>query len=442
YVIDCWYDSGAATFAQFHYPFEKESGKTFEKHFPYDFITESIDQTRGWFYTLHVLGALLFDSSAFKSVVVGGLLVDEKGEKMSKSKGNTLDPFEIFDAVGVDAVRLQICSSAPDATKRFGVALVNEGVKPLLTVLWNSCYFASEVLGKKAEAGARDLPLKIEDRWIISRTNSVVAAVDDALGRHEYHACMQELKSFVIDDFSRWYIRIIRDRASAPDDALQYTFRYITSRAVKLLAPFAPYISEEIYQLLVKEKPVSVHLSEWPKAEAADSELESQMTIARSLVESVLSGRDHMQRGLKWPLKRVSVVTNDSKVKQAVRALAEVIKKQCNVKELTLSEEFKEARQRVKADYSKLEPTFGSITPKIIANLAMHSTQAVLQHIEGEGSFRLEVDGQIISITKEHLITEKEIPGNYVQAQSQYADIYLDTEMTEEMEAEGYAREL
>ncbi len=201
-------------------------------------------------------------------------------------------------------------------------------------------------------------------------------------------------------------------------------------------------MSEEIYQLLVREKPVSVHLSEWPKAEAADTELESQMAVARGIVESVLSARDQIQRGLKWPLKRVSVVSKDEKVKQAIRSLAEAIKKQGNIKELTLSDEFKEARQRVKADYSKLGPTFGSITPKIIANLAMHSTQAVLQHIESEGSFRLEVDGQMISITKEHLITEKEIPGNYVQAQSQYADIYVDTEVTGEMEAEGYAREL
>ncbi|MBI2141074.1 isoleucine--tRNA ligase [Candidatus Woesearchaeota archaeon] len=444
YVIDCWYDSGAATFAQFHYPFGKGSSESFQKSFPYDFIAEAIDQTRGWFYTLHVLGTLLFDGLAYRSVVCAGHVVDENGEKMSKSKGNVLNPWEVFGKVGVDAVRLQFCSTSPEAPKRFSYGIINENITPFLTVLWNSCYFASETLAKKA-AAAGDSPLKIEDKWIISRANSVVAAVEDALGRHEYHACVQALKSFATDDFSRWYIRLIRDRASgpdAPDDALQYTFRYVISRVVKLLAPFAPYVSEEIYQLLVREKPVSVHLSEWPKGEAIDEELESQMAVARSIVESVLSARDQIQRGLKWPLKRVSVVTKDEKVKQAIRSLAEVIKKQGNVKELTLSDEFKEARQRVKADYSKLGPVFGSITPKIIANLAMHSTQAVLQHIETEGSFRLEVDGQMISITKEHLITEKEIPGNYVQAQSQYADIYIDTEMTEEMEAEGYAREL
>ncbi|MBI2580210.1 isoleucine--tRNA ligase [Candidatus Woesearchaeota archaeon] len=442
YVIDCWYDSGAATFAQFHYPFAKGSEEMLGKSFPYDFIAEAIDQTRGWFYTLHVLGALIFDDIAYRSVVCAGHVVDENGEKMSKSKGNVLNPWEVFEKVGVDAVRLQFCSTSPEAPKRFSYGIVSENVMPFLTVLWNSCYFASETLGKKTAVTGGDSPLKIEDKWIISRANSVVAAVEDALGRHEYHACVQALKSFAIDDFSRWYIRIIRERASAHDDALQYTFRYVVSRVVKLLAPFAPYVSEEIYQLLVREKPVSVHLSEWPKAEASDAELESQMAIARGLVESVLSARDQIQRGLKWPLKRVSVVTKDEKVKQAVRALPEVIKKQGNIKELTLADDFKEAKLRVKADYSKLEPVFGSITPKIIANLAMHSSQAVLQHIETEGSFRLEVDGQLISITKEHLITGKEVPNNYVFAQSQYGEVYVDTETTEEMELEGYEREL
>ncbi|MBI2144403.1 isoleucine--tRNA ligase [Candidatus Woesearchaeota archaeon] len=441
YVIDCWYDSGSATFAQLHYPFEKGSKELFQKSFPYSFIAEAIDQTRGWFYTLHVLGALLFDDLAYRSVVCAGHVVDENGEKMSKSKGNILNPWEVFEKVGVDAVRLQFCSTSPEAPKRFSYGIVNESITPFLTVLWNSCYFASEILNKAATA--KDSPLKIEDKWIISRANSVTASVDSALSRHEYHACVQELKSFVADDFSRWYIKLVRDRSGMPDDALQYTFRHVISRIVKLLAPFAPYVSEELYQLLVREKAASVHLAEWPKAEVVDAGLEQQMAIVRSLVEAVMSARDHMQRGLRWPVKRVSVITKDEKVKQAVRCLSEIIKKQGNVKELTLSDVFREARQKVKADYSRLEPEFGAfLTPKIIANLAMHSSSAMLQHIEKEGSFRLDVDGQMVSITKEHMITEDEIPGNYVAARSEYAELYVDTDTTEEMEAEGYAREL
>ncbi|HLD97343.1 MAG TPA: isoleucine--tRNA ligase, partial [Candidatus Nanoarchaeia archaeon] len=443
YVIDCWYDSGAATFAQFHYPFAKGSRELFEKRFPYDFITESIDQTRGWFYTLHALGALLFDSASYKSVVVGGLLVDEKGEKMSKSKGNTLNPFEVFDAVGVDAVRLQLCASAPDASKRFGVSLVGETSTPFLTVLWNSCYFAAEVLARKAVT--RDAPLRVEDKWIISRANSVVAAVDKALSLHEYHVCVQALKSFVMDDFSRWYIRIVRERSASPDDALHYTFRYVISHAVRLLAPFAPYISEEIYRLLVletKAEPASVHLAEWPKAEAVSALLESQMAIARGIVESVLSARDRMQRGLRWPVKRVLAVTKDENAKQAVRALAEIIKNQANIKELALADEFKEMKLKVRADYSKLAPAYGNLTPQIIASLAMHGTSAILSHVQEEGSFQLDVDGKAVVITREHLIVEPEVPANYVFAKSELADIFVETAVTEEMETEGYAREL
>ncbi len=440
YVIDCWYDSGAATFAQFHYPFAKDSDEMLAKSFPYDFIAEAIDQTRGWFYTLHVIGTLLFDELAYKSVVCAGHVVDENGEKMSKSKGNVLNPWDVFEKVGVDAVRLQFCSTSPEAQKRFSYGIMSEGITPLLTVLWNSCYFASEVLAKKA--ATKDSPLKIEDKWIISRTNSVVAAVDTALGRNEYHICIQELKSFVMDDFSRWYIRTVRERTATPDDALQYTFHYVISRVARLLAPFAPYVSEEIYQLLVKERQPSVHLAEWPKAEAVDPELESGMAVARGVIEAVLSARDKMQRGLRWPVKRVSVVTKEEKVKQAVRNFSDIIKKQGNIKELTLSDEFKESRTVVKADYNKLAPTFGSLTPKIIANIAMHGPSAILSHIENEGSFKLDVDGQMISITKEHLITGKEVPSNYSYVQSQYGDVYVDSETTEEMELEGYEREL
>ncbi len=440
YVIDCWYDSGAATFAEHNYPRAKGSEDAFNTAFPYDFVTESIDQTRGWFYTLHVLGTLLFDSLAYKSVVVGGLLVDEKGEKMSKSKGNIIEPNAFFDKVGVDAVRLYLCSYSPDSSKRIGFELVNSAISPFLTVLWNSCYFASEVIGKKASV--KDAPLKVEDKWIISRANSVVTSVTQALDSHEYHVAVQELKSFVMDDFSRWYIRLVRDRVSEADDALQYTMKYVISTVVKLMAPLAPYISEEIYQLLSTEKTESVHLTEWPKPEAVDSNLEAQMAIARSIVEAVLSARDQIQRGLKWPVKRAWIVTKDESVKAAVRGLPDVIKGQSNAKELTLSDEFKESRMRVKADFSKLEPVFGSITPKIIANLAMHGTSAIITHIEKEGSFKLDIDGQMVSITKDHLITELEMPPNYVMVKSSYCDVYVDTDITPEMEVEGYAREL
>ncbi len=440
YVIDCWYDSGAATFAEHHYPFEKGSEEMFRKSFPYDFVAEAIDQTRGWFYTLHAIAALLFDENAYKSVVCAGHVVDEKGEKMSKSKGNALNPWEAFDKVGVDAVRLQFCTTSPEAPKRFGYALVDESVNPFLTVLWNSCYFSSEALGRKSET--KDVPLRVEDRWIIARANSAVSSIDGALGRHEYHICVQELKSFVIDDFSRWYIRIIRERASSPDDALQYTLHYVISRIARLLAPFAPFVSEEIYQRLAKERPASVHLAEWPKAEAVDALLEQQMTTARGLVEAILSARDRMQRGLRWPVKRVLVVTKADRVKLSVRTMADVIKKQANAKELVLSDEFREAKERVKADYSKLAPVFGSLTPKIIANLAMHSSSAIVSHIEKEGNFKLDVDGQMVLITKDHIMTEKEIPGNYAFVQSEFGDVYVDTDVTGEMETEGYAREL
>jgi isoleucyl-tRNA synthetase len=439
YVIDCWYDSGSATFAQFHYPFENK--ERFEQSFPYDFIAEAIDQTRGWFYTLHAIAGVLFNNLAYKSVVCAGHVVDEKGEKMSKSKGNIINPWEMFDKVGVDSVRLQFCTTSPEAPKRFGYELVRENVLPFLTVLWNSCYFASDIINKTSSS--EEAALKPEDKWMISRTNSVVKAVGEALDRHEYHTCMQELKTLVMEDFSRWYIKLIRDRASNPegDDALRDTFSYVISRVVRLLAPFAPYVSEEIYQNLVKEDPESVHLCAWPEVESIDPGIEEEMKIVQGLVEATLSARDQVQRGLRWPVKRVSIITKDEKVKNAVRNLSAIIKQQTNVVELGLSDEFKDTGVRVKADFSKLGPEFGDLAPRIVAALAMQSQIAITGRIQKEGKFTLNIDGKQVTITKEHLIKESKIPDNYVKSPCQYADIYLDKEVTEEMEIDGYGRE-
>ena len=241
YVIDTWYDSGAATFAQLHYPFENKD--LFEKMFPYSFITEGVDQTRGWFYTLHVLSTLLFDSIGYESCVVSGLVIDQHGEKMSKSKGNVFNPFEVFDQVGVDAVRLQFCSVSADNPKRFGYELVRENVMPFITTLWNVCLFAKNFETEKDSMS----DLKIEDRWINSKTNSLVKNFTKEFEENNYHRCFEEIKRFVVEDFSRWYVRLVRGRQ---DDAVADTLKGVLETLSKLLAPYAPYLSEFMWRSL------------------------------------------------------------------------------------------------------------------------------------------------------------------------------------------------
>ncbi len=434
YVIDTWYDSGAASFAQLHYPFENQA--LFRKLFPYSFISEAIDQTRGWFYTLHVLGTLLFDSNTFKYVVVGGLLVDGKGEKMSKSKGNTLNPMEVFDAVGVDSVRLQLCSSSPDNTKRFSYELVRENVSPFINTLWNVCVFSCELFREREDSVSE---LRVEDRWIISRVNSLVKAVSSDFEASEFHRCVDSIKAFVIDDLSRWYVRLVRDRN---DDAVADALHYTLSALVRLLAPFAPHLSEFIYLALARGDEKSVHLSAWPSVEKIDSVLEHEMSLAREITQSILSMRERMNRSLRWPVKEAFVVSPGKDVVGVIERFSPLIMSQSNVKKISFLPEFRESKTRIKVDYAKLGPVYGDATPAIIAHFSMKSHDAIIRSIKEHGSFEVDVDGRKYELRKEHFIFSTELPEKYDSEAFSKGAVYIDRDVTPEMEAEGFSREI
>jgi len=316
-VIDCWYDSGSASFAQFHYPFENK--KEFEKRFPYDFISEAIDQTRGWFYTLHILGVLLFDKPAYKNVICAGHIVDENGEKMSKSKGNIIKPKEIIDMTGIDAVRLQFCTSDSSNFKRFSYDLMKESVLPFLTVLDNCYRFYLQTDNKKCSK-------QLEDKWILSRLNSLTEKVSSGLEKFNINEPLQEIFDFVVNDFSRTYIKMTRER----DDTREILGKVLKQVSL-LIAPYAPYISEYIFQEFEKE---SVHLSKWPKEnkKAIDEKLEKEFLYATKMIEIGLSERDKAQIGLKWPLSRAILQCEYNFQEQT----KELIKNQLNVKKLDL----------------------------------------------------------------------------------------------------------
>jgi len=332
-VIDCWYDSGSATFAQYHYPFENK--EMFNKSFPYDFIAEAVDQTRGWFYTLHVLGTLLFNQNAYNNVVCAGLLLDENGEKMSKSKGNVLNPWEIFDKVGVDAVRLHFCMNAPGDEKRFSINLVNQQVMPFLTILWNSYQYSKNIKGTEKQK------LQDEDKWILSRINSVVNEVTNQLENHNYHKCVASFIEFVNEDLSRTYIKLIRDRAENNDVTLGYVFNYVFDKLARLLAPFAPYISDYLYKDIDNK---SVHLAEWPLADMhmINNVLEGDMLHAKNVIQKILSERANKQIGVRWPLAEITILTNNDAILKSVKNLEMLIKKQVNCKKLLIKKQASE----------------------------------------------------------------------------------------------------
>jgi len=337
-VIDTWYDSGSAPFAQLHYPFENK--ELFEKFFPYDFIAEAIDQTRGWFYTLLVLSTLLFDNVAYKRCAVGGLLHDEHGHKMSKTRGNVIKPNDIFDEVGVDALRLLTCSYPLGDAINFSKKPIKEYIHPMLSILWNSVKYAQQFMHLQGGDNAA-VPLQPEDKWIVSRVNSLTQDVQSSLDKGSYTGAVSALRFFITDDLSRWYIKIVRDRALQKDEALAYTFSYVIPRVLQVLAPFAPYITEELYQAFAPEQD-SIHFASWPEVEQRNEKLEGQMTVAREIVQAGLAARERAKQGLRWPLKTLWVRSEDKDVGEAINALKSIIAAQTNVKEVTVIQEKKE----------------------------------------------------------------------------------------------------
>ncbi|MFH1787354.1 MAG: isoleucine--tRNA ligase [archaeon] len=331
-VIDCWYDSGSAPFAQFHYPFENK--KEFEKRFPYDFISEAIDQTRGWFYTMHVLSTILFEKPAYKNVICAGHIVDEKNEKMSKSKDNVIKPREIIDQAGVDAIRLQFCTTDAGNFKPFSYNLMKESVIPFLNVLYNCNRYYTQLENKKNSK-------KIEDKWILSKLNNLIKDVTTDLDDYLLDKAFSKILNFVVRDFSREYIKMTRDR----EDTKQILGE-VLEKVSLLLAPFAPHITENIYNQFDKN---SVHLSSWPKADRTkiDIKLEKKMEIILKIIELGLAERDNKKIGLKWPLSKVTIYLLDIK---DPKAFEEILKSQLNVKNINFKKSSYKSKEEIFID--------------------------------------------------------------------------------------------
>jgi isoleucyl-tRNA synthetase len=346
-VIDCWFDSGAMPVAQWHYPFENE--EEFKASFPADFICEAIDQTRGWFYSLLAISTLVFNEPAYKNVLVTELVLDEKGEKMSKHKGNVVDPWLILNKYGADALRWYIFTvSPPWVPLRFSPDAVNEALKKFLLTLWNTVSFFSiyaEIDG--FDPTKNSIPLEnledISDRWIISRLNSLILKVKEDMDKFNATSAARSIQSFVIDDLSNWYIRLNRERfwksEKDNDKWSAYTTTYtVIKELTKLLAPFIPFTTEKIYQEIVKvaekEAPESVHLCDYPQGETKyiDSVLEADMEIVRDIVTIGRMLRNQANIKIRQPLSKIWINTKGNK--ENLEKLSKYIKQELNVNDI------------------------------------------------------------------------------------------------------------
>jgi isoleucyl-tRNA synthetase len=451
YVIDCWYDSGAATFAQYHYSFENE--KQFKESFPYDFICEATDQTRGWFYTLLAISTLLFDKEAYKNCVVGGLLLDDAGEKMSKSNNNIIDPWELFDSVGADAVRLQMCSQAPWNARRFGKESLGESVIPFLRTLWNCYEFTTRYMSLDGfDAAGKDVgraQLSVEDRWILSEANTLVANVTRELSENNYHIAYAHLTDFVVEKLSRWYIKLIRDRLWLEDEggkanpsklAAYATLAEVFKKLTVIMAPVTPFLSEEIHMNLYS-KAKSVHLEKWPMAETRDEKLEDAMNAARKIFEAGSFVRQKAGIKLRHPVASVTVV-GDEKVKKACELLGEVIAKQMNAKKVAYTTEVPGTTYAFTPNFKVLGPKYGKDAPKAAEAIRAGGAALKKAYAEGKaitlGGFKVSPD--MISELK-IVVPEKYAAGDFTH-EGASGVVYIDTERDESLINEALAREL
>ncbi|MDR2749873.1 MAG: isoleucine--tRNA ligase [Clostridiales bacterium] len=455
-VIDCWFDSGCMPFAQWHYPFENK--ETFAKYFPADFISEAIDQTRGWFYSLIAISTLVFGCSPYKAVIVMGHVLDKDGNKMSKHLGNTVDPKTVLSNQGADAARWHFYnSSAPWLPSRFYDDPVNDAQRKVMGTFWNACAFyvlyaeidqfnpfASDVDFKSSSA------LTVMDRWILSRLNTLIETVDTNLDKYEITDSTRAFALF-IEDLSNWYIRRGRERywvSGMPEDkAVAYlVLHHVLVETAKLMAPFTPFLSESVYRALVAtidpKAPESVHLCDYPKADKSfiDPALETSMGQVLSIVVLGRAARNEAAIKNRQPLANMYAISNATPLDPDY---VEIIKNELNVKQISFAADAEEFYSySFKPQLRALGPKFGKLVPKIGQALQASDGNQLMKSLKQDGSIQLQVEGQQISLTEPDVLISSSWKEGFAAASDKGLTVVLDTTLTDALKEEGFVREI
>ena len=455
-LIDVWFDSGAMPYAQQHYPFEHREG--FGEVFPADFIAEGVDQTRGWFFTLHAIAAMLFDSVAFKNIISNGLVLDKNGNKMSKRLGNAVDPFEVLATYGPDATRwYMISNSQPWDNLKFDRDGVDEVRRKFFGTLYNTYSFfalyanVDGFTGREAEVPMERRP-EI-DRWIISLLNTLVREVTDSLENYDPTPAARAIQEFVGENLSNWYVRLNRKRfwggGMTEDKLAAYQTLYTCLETVALLsAPFAPFISDRIFTDLNavsgRHTDESVHLAAFPKADGAliDSHLEEMMSLAQKVSSMVLALRRKVSIKVRQPLMKILIPVLDRQTADCIAAVRNLIMNEVNVKQVELIEDTTGIiTKRIKPNFKTLGPRYGKYMKQIAAMTAEFSQERIAQ-IEAAPETVLDLGSEQITVTPADFeISSEDMPGWLVASEGKLT-VALDITVTDELRAEGVAREL
>ncbi len=439
-VIDVWFDSGSMPFAQYHAP--HENLERFEQRFPADFICEALDQTRGWFYSLIAVSTLLFDRSSYRNVVCLGLILDEQGRKMSKSLGNVIAPWDVIDRYGADALRWYFFTSKyPWDGYRFSLETIGEAVRQFLLQLWNTYGFY--VLYANANGIARDFsegePTEL-DRWVLSRLQATVATVRERMDQFDATGGGRAIQAFV-DELSNWYVRRSRRRFWDGDPAAFSTLRRCLTTVAQLLAPFCPFLADEIYDNLDGLE-ASVHLTDFPIAGERDQELELAMAVARETVRLGLAARGQARVKVRQPLGAAVVVATGAE-RAAIQSLEHIVRDELNVRELRFVSEADELGEiDVKPNYRALGPRFGKQMPLVAAAVAGLEPAHVATALRDGRTVAISVNGQDHELSADDLLVSmKPLEGYQVEREGSHA-VALELEISDELRIEGWAREI
>ena len=451
-VIDCWFDSGAMPFAQHHYPFENK--ELFENQFPAQFISEAVDQTRGWFYSLLAESTLLFNKTAYENVIVLGHVQDENGQKMSKSKGNAVDPFDALETYGADAIRWYFyVNSAPWLPNRFHGKAVMEGQRKFMGTLWNTYAFFvlyANIDGFDATSYKLEYDkLPVMDKWILSKLNTVIKEVDGDLNNYKIPEAARALQEFV-DDLSNWYVRRSRERfwsKGMEQDKINAYMTLYTSLVdiCKAAAPMVPFMTEEIYRNLVvsidKNAPESIHLCDFPASdeELIDKELENNMEAVLKTVVMGRACRNNANMKNRQPIGKMFV-----KAPFTLSAFyQEIIADELNVKEVVFTEDVREfTSYTFKPQLKTVGPKYGKLLGGIQKTLSSLDGNAAMDELNGAGELKFDINGAPIVLSKEDLLIEMVQKEGYVSENDNQMTVVLDTNLTQELIEEGYVREL
>ena len=457
-LIDVWFDSGAMPYAQIHYPFENKDALDKGFVYPADFIAEGVDQTRGWFFTLHAIATMVFDSVAYKAVVSNGLVLDKNGNKMSKRLGNAVDPFETIEQYGSDPLRwYMITNASPWDNIKFDVDGIEEVRRKFFGTLYNTySFFVLYANVDGFDYKEADVPMEERpeiDRWILSLLNSLVKDVDGFYDTYEPTRAGRAISDFVNDNLSNWYVRLNRRRfwggGMTTDKLSAYQTLYICLETVaKLMAPIAPFYADQLFTDLIavtgRDKSESVHLADFPVCNEAwvDKDLEERMQLAQSISSMVLALRRKVNIKVRQPLQAIMVPVADAHQQAAIELVKNLILNEVNVKELTFVDNAAGILvKRIKPDFKKLGPRYGKVMKQLAAAIQA-MTQENIQQFEATGSFAFDIDGQqaVVELADVEVISE-DIPG-WLVANEGRLTVALDITVTEELRLEGLAREL